>query len=93
MQGQHLIQGGLVGNQLDADQILPGSRQRVLIHAQPLAEAAIRVVAESLGVSHGEQKQIKRGGSMAAAINMAVTNQTLVDPAELFGDLADTICT
>jgi hypothetical protein len=42
-----------------------------------------------MGIGHGEQEQIEGAGLMAELIDIAVTDQPLIHPAELFGDFPD----
>jgi hypothetical protein len=56
---------------------------------QALAQRAIGVIAQALGISDGEQKQIEGAGRMAERINIVLTDQALIDPAELLGDLPE----
>jgi hypothetical protein len=40
-----------------------------------------------LGIGHGHQEQLEGAGRMAELIDMALTDQALIDPTELFGHL------
>lgn len=93
VQGEHLVEGFLVGDKADFDEFLPGATQDVPLHAQPLTEGLISVIAQALGIGHGYQKQVKGCGLVTAAVDIAVTDQAMIKPTELFGDFAQPLGT
>jgi hypothetical protein len=42
-----------------------------------------------LGIGNGDQKEIEGTGLMAEVIDVALPDQAMIHPAELFGDLAE----
>jgi len=50
-----------------------------------LAQRAIGVIAQSLGIGDGGQKEIEGAGLMAELIDAMLTHQALIYPAELAG--------
>jgi hypothetical protein len=58
-------------------------------HGQALAEGRVGVVTEALGIRHGKQKEIEGTGLMAELIDIALTDQALIHPAELRGHGAE----
>jgi hypothetical protein len=48
-----------------------------------LAHGAIGVIAEALGIRDGDEKEIEGRRRMAEVIDAAITDQSLVHPAEL----------
>jgi hypothetical protein len=56
---------------------------------QALAQGAIGIETQPLGVGNGEQKEIEGTGLMAELINIALTHQALIDPTELLGDASE----
>ena len=91
IQCQHLVQRLLVGNQADAHEFPARFFQDAVIHGQPPTDGGISVIAQAPGIGHGDQEQVKGCCAMAAAVDVVVMDQPLIDPAELFGDFADTL--
>jgi hypothetical protein len=58
---------------------------------QALAEGGGGVVTESLGIRHGHQKEREGTGRRAELIDIALTDEALLHPAEWFGDLAELV--
>jgi hypothetical protein len=56
---------------------------------QALAQGAIGIETEPLGIGDGEQKEIEGTGSMAELINETITDQALIDPTELAWDASE----
>jgi hypothetical protein len=73
----------LIGDQTLLDEDLPGLVKLVWGHRQALAQGGVSIKAESLGIGHGDEKEIERAGLMAEAVNMALTDESLIDPTEL----------
>lgn len=88
---QHLIEGFFPGDKSRLYQLTTRPVQRGLLHAEALCQHGVGIIAEALGVGHRDQKQIKGRRRMAQAVNPAVTNQTVIHPAELFGDPSDPV--
>src|SRR4029453_19176591 len=47
------------------------------------------VITESLGIRHGDQKEIEGTGLMAEVINPVLTDQALIYPTELAGHASE----
>ena len=62
---QHLVERALVRHQAGANPFPAGAIKGMRIHTEPPADAWIGVVAQALGVGHGDQKQVKGGGPVA----------------------------
>jgi hypothetical protein len=77
----------LVGDQAPRGQRLARLVKLGAGHGQALAEGRVGVVTEALSIRHGDQEQIEGAGGMAEPIDIALTDQALIDPAELRGDL------
>jgi hypothetical protein len=56
-----------------------------VIHRQAAAERALRVETQAVGIGDGYQEQIEGAGLMAELIDIALTDQALIHPAELPG--------
>jgi hypothetical protein len=54
-------------------------------HGEALTEGAIGVITQALGIGDGDQKEIEGTGMRAELIDIAFTDQALIDPAELAG--------
>src|SRR5436190_8527650 len=52
------------------------------------ADGPVRVVAQPLGVSDGDQEQIQRPSTMVGAGKIIVADQPMVHPTEVGGNLA-----
>jgi hypothetical protein len=55
------------------------------------AEGGIRIEAEAIGVSHGDQEEVERPGRRFTVPESLVTDQAMIDPAELGRNGAATI--
>ena len=62
VQRQHLVQGLLVGDQLRGDEFLAGAQQSRSIQRQQPRDGRIRVIAQALGIGHGDEEQVQRQG-------------------------------
>ena len=91
--GQDLVKGLLPGDQADADQFGARPLQIIIIEVEPPCNRAVGVVAESFGIGDGDQKQVKRGSRVTALVDVMITDQPVIHPAELTGDLSDTVWT
>ena len=89
--GQDLIKRSFIGNQVDTNQFLSSLLEAMVVHRKASCEGRIRIVAEALGVSYSDQEQIKSRSLMTHVFDIAVTDQTVIHPSELFGDLADPV--
>jgi hypothetical protein len=58
-------------------------------HGQALAEGPVRVKAQALGIGYGHQEQREGTGLMAERIDIALTDQALIDPTALPGHWAE----
>ena len=58
-------------------------------HRQAAARGKVRVETQALGIGHRQQEQIEGAGLMAELIDVAITDQALVHPAELLGQLPE----
>jgi hypothetical protein len=75
----------LIGEQAELDEFVSGLAQIGPGHGQALAQRVLGVVAQPLSVGHGEQEKREGTGLMAEVIDIALTDQSLIDPAELAG--------
>jgi hypothetical protein len=90
IQGKDLVEGFLIGEKADFNQLLPGASQGVVLHGETLTEGLIGVIAQALGIGHGDQKQVKGRCLVAATVDVAVTDQAMIQPAEVFWDFTQT---
>jgi hypothetical protein len=58
-------------------------------HGEALTEGAIGVKTHALSIGDGEQKEIEGTGGMAELIDIALTDQALIHPAELAGHASE----
>jgi hypothetical protein len=79
----------LIGDQAQCHQRLSGLVELRAGQGQALAQGRVGVVTESLGIRHGDQKEIEGTGLRAELIDIALTDQALIQPAELFGHFAE----
>lgn len=77
-----------VSHEMAGDELLTGLPKGALRHGQAPTQSGVGVVAQTLGIGHGEQKEIEGTGLMAERINVVLAHQALIDPAELLGDLS-----
>ena len=89
VQGQDLIERGIIGHQGARDECLSSPVQGQVIHGQATAQRQVGVETQALGIGHGEQEQIEGAGPMAEPIDIVLTDQALIHPAELSGDFAE----
>jgi hypothetical protein len=54
-------------------------------HREARTERAIGVITQALGIGDGDQKEREGTGVGAELIDIAFTDQALIDPAELAG--------
>jgi hypothetical protein len=54
-------------------------------HGETLTEGSVGVVTQALGIGDGEQEEIEGTGVRAELIDIALTDQALIDPTELAG--------
>lgn len=93
VQGEHLVEGLLMGDEASSDQVATGLIQGKSIHGKTRHGGGIGVVAQPLRIGHGDQKQVKGRRRMGARFEVAVTDQTVIHPAELAGDLSNALWT
>jgi hypothetical protein len=86
IQCKDLIERVLEGDKADLNQIVPGTGKDLILHMKTFAEGLIGVIAQALGIGHGHQKQVKGCGLVSAPVNMVVTDQAMIQPAEVFWD-------
>jgi hypothetical protein len=86
-----LVERTLVGDQAQRDQRLASLVEFYAGHGQALTERWVSVVTESLGIRHGDQEEVEGTGVRAELIDIALTDQTLIHPAELFRHLAELV--
>ena len=84
-----MVEWAPVGHEMVGDEFLAGLSQGRLRQGQTPTESGLGVVAEALGIGHGEQKEIEGTGRVAERINVVLAHQALIDPAELLGDLSE----
>jgi len=89
IQGQDLIEGFLIGHQVLLDECRSCLLQVALSHGQTVAQRKVGVETQAPGIGHGEQEQIEGTGGMAEPVDVSITDQALIDPAELFGHLPE----
>src|SRR5207249_11390799 len=87
-QSQHLVERFLVGDEIGLHQLLAGGRQLKRIHFQMLADGAVGVVAQPLGVGDRDQEQIQSPSTVVGAGKVIVADQPMVNPTEAGGNLA-----
>jgi hypothetical protein len=58
-------------------------------HGEALTEGAIGVKTQALSIGDGDQKEIEGTGGMAKLIDIALTDQALIDPAKLAGHASE----
>ena len=82
-----IYKGGEISRKEAAGIIDVGERQArriLLILIKKEVLTAIRIITQALLVTDGNQKQIKSQSRMTALLNNVITNQTVIDPTELF---------
>ena len=71
------------------NQIVSGLIKSCQAHTKPVHDRIVSVIAQPPGITDGYQKQIQRRCSMGTLFDMAVMDQAVIQPTELFGDLSD----
>jgi hypothetical protein len=79
----------LIGDQAKLDEGLPRLVEPFTGHGQALAQGAIGVKTQALGIGHRDQKERESTGLMAELIKHVLTDQALIHPTELTGDGAE----
>ena len=64
-----------------------------MLHVEHSLQGAIGVIAQSFGVGDGDEHQVKGQSSVIAVLEIAVTDQPLIYPAELSGNAAEPLRT
>lgn len=74
------------------DKIESGLMECVLIHGKTIHDGFVAIPAQAFRIAYDYEKEIQCGGSVCQSLNMAVTNNPVIDPTELRGDPADAVC-
>lgn len=85
---KYLVERRLIGDEFDLHELLAGRDKLFDAQVQPRRDRGLAVVAQALGIGHGDQEQIERRGVRVAAIDEVPLHEPLVNPAELLGHLA-----
>ena len=85
---QYLIEGWVVGNQVQPDQIPTRPGQSGPIDSQATGQGGIAIVREAMTISDRDQKQIKRPGGDISLFDGVFTDQAVIEPTEMLGHLA-----
>ncbi len=93
LQREDLVEGLVIGDEACLDEVAAGLMQGERIHGQTLHERVLGVVAESLAIGHSDQKQVEGCGRMREGVDVVLTDQSVIQPAEPTGDLPDTLWT
>lgn len=59
------------------------------LQAEPLLQRRFAVIAQALIITYRHQKEIEDRPSVAEMIDIPLTHQTMIYPAQLFGNPAD----
>ena len=86
-QGQDLVEGFAIGNEVGPGQLLTGRRQLKRVYFQVPANGGIGVVAQALDIADGDQEQIQSSGAVVAAAQVSAADQPVVHPAKARRDL------
>ena len=89
IQRQHLLERFFPGDQSDPGQVAPGALKGASVHGQPFHDGLVAVVAEAHPVADGDQEQVQGRRGVGAGFDMAVTDQPVIEPAELLRHLAE----
>jgi hypothetical protein len=81
----------LPGDETVPNQTGSGLIKGGLIHTQLCHEGRISVKTQPLVIGYTYQEQIQGSLAMAAVFDMSVSYQPVIDPAEAFWNLADTM--
>jgi hypothetical protein len=79
-ESEHLIIWGFPRQETGADKFLAGYRQFRSGETDVSAQGGLRVIADTVGIGHGDQKQVERPGAARATRQQPVTDQAVVDP-------------
>ena len=79
----------MIGDQAKLDECLSRLVEPFVGQGQALAQGAIGVKTQALGIGHRDQKEIEGTGFMAEVINPVLTDQALIHPTELAGHAAE----
>lgn len=85
---EHLIKRWIVSNQVQSDQIPTGMGQSGDIEPQPPGQGGVTLVREAMAIGDCDQKQIQRPGGNIGLFNGVLTDQAVIEPAEMLGHLA-----
>ena len=88
---ENLVEGRLIGEQLPAEQFVSGLAQNDWRQTEALANGGVGVIGEPLGVGDDEEEEIQDDGVPAAALEVSMTEKSLIDPTELVGDAAQSL--
>jgi len=83
----------LVGDQLGIDELPAGGGKFERIDLQGPGHRRVGVVTEPVSVSDGDQEQVKSPRGEPAITEPMLTNESMIDPAELRRDLPQPIGT
>lgn len=72
---------------------MTGRRKRRIDHGKMLANRMLAVIAQTLAIRDGHQKEIEGCGLGGQVFKMAITDQAMIQPVELWGNGADAIGT
>jgi hypothetical protein len=73
------------------DELCTGLLKHGYIHAEALRDGMVAVITEALCIGNGDQEEVKGCCRMAAAVEVAVTDEAMIQPTELFGNFPDTL--
>src|SRR6266542_5324748 len=90
-QSQQLVERFFVAQQLSLDELLASRPQLHRIQLHPTHGRGVGVVAQSLSVGDGRQEQVEGPRRVFTAVEVAMADQVLIDPAELAGQVAEPI--
>jgi hypothetical protein len=77
-----LVERASIGHQAVPDEGLPRLVQEWSGEGQALAQRAIGVITQTLSIGHGDEEQVEGAGLRGELIDIALTDQALVYPAE-----------
>lgn len=93
MDRQNLIKRRLVRDKTVFLKTITGFRKDGFCHCQTLTDRAIGVVTQALAIGNGHEKEIERRCLVTQVFDAALTDQTVIQPTELFGRGANKIGT
>jgi len=88
-----LVEGGFKGDEPACDEVTAGLIEGECIHGKTGHHGGIGIEAQALAIGYGDQKQVEGRRRMGDGFNKSVTDQPVIHPAELAGDLSDTVWT